>query len=88
VWANPWLLVGIVVGFLLVCAWVAWTVRVWSDQGARQGIGVLIVWPAILAALAVIAIPFIWAFRVIRAGARPGDERQEREPESADAEAS
>jgi hypothetical protein len=80
---NPWLAAGIVIGVLLICAWIAWTVHVWSDNGARQGLGVLIVWPAIVAVLAVISIPFVWAFRVIRASA--GGE-QTAEPAAASAE--
>jgi uncharacterized membrane protein len=87
VWTNPWLLVGVVLGVLLVCAWIAWTVHVWSDNGARQGLGVLIVWPAIVAVLAVIAIPFIWAFRVIRASARSDEQETEAGSGSADGEA-
>jgi type VI protein secretion system component VasK len=83
---NPWLAVGIVIGVLLICAWIAWTVHVWSDNGARQGLGVLIVWPAIVAVLAVISIPFVWAFRVIRASAGGDQETPEAEPGSADAE--
>jgi hypothetical protein len=75
-----------VIALLLVIAWIAWAVHVWSDHGARQGVGVLIVWPAIVAVLAVISIPFVWAFRVIRASAPSGDANAEREPESADAE--
>jgi uncharacterized membrane protein len=86
IWANPWLLVGIVVGVLLICAWVGWAIHIWSENGARQGLGVLIVWPAIVAVLALLSIPFVWAFRVIRAGARSGDEEPDAEPESADAE--
>lgn len=84
---NPWLAIGVVLGVLLICAWLAWTVHVWSDHGARQGIGVLIVWPAILAVLVVISIPFVWAFRVIRASAGSGEGEPETEPESAEAEA-
>jgi hypothetical protein len=83
VWASPWLLVGIVVGVLLVCAWIGWAIHVWSEQSARQGLGVLVVWPAIAALLALIPIPFVWAFRVIRAGARSDDET-EAEPDPAD----
>jgi type VI protein secretion system component VasK len=86
VWANPWLLVGIVAGFLLICAWIAWAIHVTSEHGARQGLGVLIVWPAIVAVLALISIPFVWAFRVIRAGTRSGDGEPDEQPDSADAE--
>jgi hypothetical protein len=86
---NPWLTIGIVVAALLVCAWIAWAIHVWSDHGSRQGLGVLIVWPAIVAVLAVISIPFIWAFRVIRASARSEAAKEERtEPEPAEDEAS
>ncbi len=46
----------------------------------------LIVWPAIVAVLAVIAILFVWAFPVIRASAGTRDQEPEAEPESADAE--
>jgi uncharacterized membrane protein len=81
---NPWLVVGLVIALLLICAWIAWAIHVWSDHGARQGIGVLIVWPAIIAVLAVFSLPFIWAFSVIRASAGSGDEA-DAEPESADA---
>jgi uncharacterized membrane protein len=85
---NPWLAVGLVLVVLLVCAWIAWAITVWSEHGARQGIGVLIVWPAIVAVLAAISIPFIWAFRVIRASARDAETGSEVEPEAGDAETS
>jgi type VI protein secretion system component VasK len=85
--SNPWLAVGLVLAVLLVCAWIAWAVNVWSEHGARQGIGVLIVWPAIVAVLALVSIPFIWAFRVIRASAGSGEQEADAEPESGDAEA-
>jgi hypothetical protein len=85
---NPWLAVGLVLVVLLVCAWIAWAVTVWSEHGARQGIGVLIVWPAIVAALAVISIPLIWAFRVIRASGRGEESASDVKTEAGDAEAS
>jgi hypothetical protein len=83
---NPWLAIGIVIGVLLICAWIAWTIHVWSDHGSRQGLGVLIVWPAIVAVLAVISIPFIWAFRVIRASVRGDEAGSNVEPEPSEAE--
>ena len=84
---NPWLAVGLVLVVLLVCAWIAWAITVWSEHGARQGLGVLIVWPAIVAVVALISIPFIWAFRVLRASAREAEQEADAEPESGDAEA-
>jgi type VI protein secretion system component VasK len=79
---NPWLAVGTVVGLLLVCAWIGWAIHVWSEHSARQGLGVLVVWPAIVAVLAVISIPFVWAFRVIRAGAGSEDSEENAEAEA------
>ena len=85
-WArNPWLVIGTVVGLLLVIAWLVWAIHVWADHGARQGIGVLIAWPAILAVLALISIPFIWAFRVIRASGRSEDSGPEAAPNADEA---
>jgi TRAP-type C4-dicarboxylate transport system permease small subunit len=84
---NPWLAIGIVLAALLVCAWIAWAVHVWSEHSARQGIGVLVAWPAIVAVLALISIPFIWAFRVIRSSARSDEQEAKPEPESGDTEA-
>ena len=82
---NPWLAVGVVAGALLICAWIAWAIHVTNAHGGRQGLGVLIVWPAIVAVLALISIPFVWAFRVIRS-AGSGEREPEAERESADAE--
>ena len=81
---NPWLIAGIVIGFLLVCAWIAWAIHVSSEQGTREALGVLIVWPAIVVVLAVISIPFIWGFRVIRASARSDEGEPDAKPDSAD----
>ena len=78
---------GIVAGFLVVCAWIGWAIHVGSAHGARQALGVLIVWPAIALVLGIIAIPFVWAFRVIRTSARSDESELEAEPESAEAEA-
>ena len=83
---NPWIAVAIVIGVLLICAWIGWAIHVSSEHGGREALGVLIVWPAIVAVLAVIAILFVWAFPVIRASAGTRDQEPEAEPESADAE--
>ena len=85
---NPWLIAGLVVGFLVVCAWIAWAIHVGNEHGGRAALGVLIVWPAVVALLAVIAVPFIWAFRVIRASGREGESGSDVEPDAGDAEAS
>jgi hypothetical protein len=71
--ANPWLAVGVAIGTLIVCVWIGWAIHVTSDHGAREGLGVLIAWPAILAALALISVPLTLAFRVIRASITGSD---------------
>lgn len=75
---NPWLVAGIIVGALLVCAWIGWAIRVWSEHGAREGLGALIAWAAIAAVVALVSIPFIWGFRVIRASAGTGEPGEDR----------
>ncbi len=64
--SSPRLAIAAAVGALLVVAWIAWAVYVTSDQGARAGLGVVIVWPAMLAALALISLPFIGGYLLIR----------------------
>ena len=54
----------------LCVAWIVWAILVTSDNGAPGGLGVLVAWPALLLGLALISLPLIWAFRVIR-GMRP-----------------
>ena len=43
---------------LVVAAWIAWTVVIWDRNGAAAGIGVLVSWPAVLAVLALLTLPF------------------------------
>lgn len=85
---NPWLIAGFVVGLLLICAWIAWAIHVGSEHGGRAALGVLIVWPALAALLAVLAVPVVWAFRVIRASARSGEGGSDVESDASDAETS
>jgi ABC-type sulfate transport system permease subunit len=77
---NPWLGVAIVAGVLLVIAWIAWAIHVWSDNGARSGIGVLIAWPALVIAAIVVALPlvglFLWIRRSIGDSAADGSETE------------
>jgi ABC-type sulfate transport system permease subunit len=72
--ANPWLAVGVTLAGLLMLAWLGWAIHITSDHGARQGLGVLVAWPAIVAVLVLISIPFIWAVRVIRASRASSDD--------------
>ncbi len=81
--SNPLLLVAIVGVAILILAWIGWAIHVSSDDGARAGLGVLIAWPAMLAALALISVPFIGGYRLIRrlsaGGGQESDEREDAE---------
>ena len=72
--SNPWLLVAIVGGAILILAWIGWAIHVSSDAGARAAVGVLIAWPAMLAALALISLPFIGGYLLIRRVSASGGE--------------
>ena len=63
---NRLLVVAVVGRALLLIAWIAWAIYVTSDKGATAGLGVVIAWPALLAALALISLPFIGAFLAVR----------------------
>jgi hypothetical protein len=64
--SNPRWLIAIAVAAILVLAWIAWTIYVTSDKGARAGLGVLIAWPAMVAALILVSLPFIGGYLLIR----------------------
>lgn len=72
--SNPWLLVAIVGGAILILAWIGWAIHVSNDAGARAALGVLIAWPAMLAALALISLPFIGGYLLIRRVSASGGE--------------
>ncbi|HEX2359380.1 MAG TPA: hypothetical protein VHH72_06160 [Solirubrobacterales bacterium] len=58
---------------LLVAAWIGWTVYAWIENGAAAGIGVLISWPAVAVALALLASPFVGAGLLVRRHRRAAD---------------
>jgi type VI protein secretion system component VasK len=85
--ANPWLAVGIAVAALLVIAWLAWAIYVASDRGVNEGLGVLVAWPAMVAALALISLPFIGIYLLVKRTATADEgngEDEEEEPEEGD----
>jgi type VI protein secretion system component VasK len=83
--ANPWLAVGIAVAALLVVAWLTWAIYVGSDRGVNEGLGVLIAWPAMVAALALISLPFIGVYLLVRRTATDGESgEQAREEQGSD----
>ena len=64
--SNSRLVVAIAAAAVLLVAWIAWAIHVASSNGATAGLGVLLAWPAILVALALISLPFIGGYLLIR----------------------
>ncbi len=64
--SNPRLLIAIAAGAILLLAWIGWAIYVTSEKGASGGLGVLVAWPAILAALALISLPVIGGYLLIK----------------------
>jgi hypothetical protein len=56
---HPTVAVGIVGGLLIGIAWIAWAIYVTTNNGANAGLGVLITWPVLIGALALVAAPFV-----------------------------
>jgi hypothetical protein len=74
--SNPLLAIAAIMGALLLIAWIAWAIYVTNDNGANAGLGVVVGWPALLAALAVVASPFVGLYLLLRY-LRAGDEAGE-----------
>lgn len=81
--------VALVAGLLLVAAWLGWAIYVASDRGVREGLGVLIAWPALVLAVALVVLPFVGLYLLVRrlsgesaAADEPGSP-EEGEPEQA-----
>jgi hypothetical protein len=89
---NPWLAVAIVAGALLVAAWLAWAIYVGSDKGFNEAVGVLIAWPALVVAAALIFVPLIAIYLLVRPreaespqGSGPSQDGGSGEPDEAQA---
>jgi hypothetical protein len=63
--SNPRLAIAVIVGALLLIAWVAWAIYVTRDNGANAGLGVVLSWPVLLAALVLIASPFVGLYLLV-----------------------
>lgn len=66
---------------LVVAIWIGWTAYVWNENGSTAGIGVLISWPAVFAALALVSVPFLGAGLFVRSQ-RTGGEADLAAPET------
>ena len=49
---------------MLVIAWIAWTIYVWSTNGSTAGLGVLISLAGRVRRLALVAAPFVLVARL------------------------
>ncbi len=63
---NPRWMIAIAVAAVLLAAWIAWAIYVASSKGATAGLGVVLAWPAMIVALALISLPFIGGYLLIR----------------------
>jgi hypothetical protein len=83
--SNPRMVVVIAAGAILVLAWIGWAIYVTSSNGASAGLGVVVAWPAMLAALALISLPFIGGYLLVRRlstdGGAPAGEAEDTEAE-------
>jgi hypothetical protein len=77
--SNPWLAVAIACGVILLLAWIAWAIHVTSDHGSRAGLGVILAWPVLIGALALISLPFIAGYLLLR-GESSEEPEEEKEP--------
>jgi hypothetical protein len=71
---HPSVAVGIVGGGLVGIAWIAWAIYVTANNGVNAGLGVLITWPVLIGALALIAAPFVLTAMLVqrhREGSEP-----------------
>jgi hypothetical protein len=64
--SNPRLVIAIAAAAILTLAWIGWAIYVTSSNGATAGLGVVIAWPAMLAALALISLPFIGVYLLVK----------------------
>lgn len=64
--SESWIGAVLILGAILTVTWIAWTVYVWTENGSTAGLGVLISWPAVVLALALVAAPFVAAVMLVR----------------------
>jgi ABC-type sulfate transport system permease subunit len=64
--SNPRIVIAVAAGAVLLLAWIAWAIHVTSTDGAAAGLGVVIAWPAMLAALLLVSLPFIGGYLLVK----------------------
>jgi membrane protein implicated in regulation of membrane protease activity len=63
--SNPKLAVAIAGGIVLLLTWIGWAIHVAGDNGGRAALGVLIAWPALLVAVALVSLALIGGYRLV-----------------------
>ncbi|HET9120783.1 MAG TPA: hypothetical protein VFN72_09625 [Solirubrobacterales bacterium] len=87
-WArNPWLVAGTIVGVLLLVAWIGWAIHVWNEHGAREAVGALIAWAAIVAIIAAIVLSLVAVYQLLRPRVPSGGAEAEDQERPAEREA-
>lgn len=56
---RPRFAIAIAAGVLIGIAWIAWAIYVTASNGSTAGLGVLLTWPVLIGALALVAAPFV-----------------------------
>ena len=64
--SSPALGIAAIMGVLLALAWIGWAIYVTSEHGTTAGLGVVISWPAVLMAVALVMAPFVGVYLLIR----------------------
>ena len=64
--ANPRLGIAAIAAALLLIAWIAWAIYVSTENGANAGLGVVLAWPSLLVAFALVASPFVGLYFLVR----------------------
>ena len=63
---SPRVAIAWAVGTVLVVAWIGWAIYVTTEHGGAAGLGVLISWPVAIAAVALVAAPFVGVYFLVQ----------------------
>jgi hypothetical protein len=64
--SNRWVAIAWITGAILFVAWIGWAIYSTAEYGGMAGLGVLISWPAVIAALALVAAPFVGLYLLVQ----------------------
>ncbi len=64
--SSPRVAIAWAVGAVLLVAWIGWATYVTTENGGAAGLGVLISWPVAIAAIALVAAPFVGVYLLVQ----------------------